>query len=95
MSNRSELDLDDIPEHILKYTEISSPIIISAPTAIDDSVAVPSSSGLNVKVGMSMAEIEKEVLRATLQYAGNNKAKAAKILGLSKRTIFRKIQEPG
>lgn len=93
MSNRSELDIDDIPEHILKSAGVSSPVILSAPTVIDtDAVALPS-SGLHVEVGMSMAEIEKEVIRSTLQYAGNNRAKAAKILGVSKRTIFRKIKE--
>ena len=93
MSNRSELDIDDIPEHILKSASVSSPVILSAPTVIDtDAVALPS-SGLHVEVGMSMAEIEKEVIRSTLQYAGNNRAKAAKILGVSKRTIFRKIKE--
>ena len=93
MSNRPELDTDDIPEHILKSAGVSSPVILSAPTVIDtDAVALPS-SGLHVEVGMSMAEIEREVIRSTLQYAGNNRAKAAKILGVSKRTIFRKIKE--
>ena len=93
MSNRPELDLDDIPEHILKSTGVSSPVILSAPTATDTGAAALSSSGLQVEVGMSMAEIEKEVIRSTLQYVGNNRAKAAKILGVSKRTIFRKIKE--
>ena len=93
MSNRPELDIDDIPEHILKTAGVSSPVILSAPTVIDTSTAAPPSSGLQVEVGMSMAEIEKEVVRSTLQYAGNNRAKAAKILGVSKRTIFRKIKE--
>ena len=93
MSNRSELDLDDIPEHILKSAGVTSPIILSAPTATDTGVAAMPSSGLHVEVGMSMAEIEKEVLQSTLQYVGNNRAKAAKILGISKRTIFRKIKE--
>ena len=93
MSNRPDLDIDDIPEHIFKSTGVSSPVILSAPTVIDTGVAALPSSGLQVEVGMSMAEIEKEVIQSTLQYAGNNRAKAAKILGVSKRTIFRKIKE--
>jgi transcriptional regulator with PAS, ATPase and Fis domain len=52
-----------------------------------------SPSHLNVKIGMSLAELEKEAIRATLKYAGNNKVKTAKILGISKPTIFRKIKE--
>ena len=93
MSNQPELDIDNIPEHILKSAGVSSPIILSAPTVIDTGAATLPSSGLPVEVGMSMAEIEKEVIRSTLQYTGNNRAKAAKILGVSKRTIFRKIKE--
>jgi two-component system response regulator HydG len=93
MSNRSEFDLNDIPEHILASTGASSPIIFSAPAATDTSMAASLSSRLHFEVGMSLAEIEKEAIRTTLQYAGNNKAKASKILGISKRTIFRKIKE--
>ena len=93
MSNQPELDIDDIPEHILKSAGVSSPVILSAPTVIDTGAATLPSSELHVEVGMSMAEIEKEVIQSTLQYAGNNRAKAAKILGVSKRTIFRKIKE--
>ena len=93
MSNRPELDIDDIPEHILESAGVSSPVILSAPTVIDTEAVDLPSSGLDVEVGMSMAEIERKVIRSTLQYAGNNRAKAAQILGVSKRTIFRKIKE--
>ncbi|MCZ6680107.1 MAG: sigma-54 dependent transcriptional regulator [Candidatus Poribacteria bacterium] len=95
MSNHPALDLDDIPEHILKSVGLSAPIIFSAPTATDANAAAQPLSGLHVEVGMSLAEIEKEVIQKTLQYTGNNKAKASKILGISKRTIFRKLQEYG
>ena len=75
MSNRTELDLEDLSEHILQLAGVS-PLL-----------------SLNVEIGMSLAELEKEAIRATLKYAGNNKAKTAKILGISKRTIFRKIAD--
>ena len=35
MSNQPDLDIDDIPEHILKSAGVSSPVILSAPTVID------------------------------------------------------------
>ncbi len=50
---------------------------------------------INVEVGMSLDEISREALRATLEYAENNKAKAAKILQISRRTIQRKAKEYG
>ena len=93
MSNSRELDLADLPERVLKFTGIGAPIIVSAPTAVNAVPAVGSDRRLNVEVGMSMEEIKEEAIRATLDYVGNNRAKAAKILGVNKRTIFRKIKE--
>ncbi len=93
MSNQPELDLEDVPEHILKFAGASTPIILSVPTVRDTGLSAPSSPRLNMEVGMSLAEIEKEAIRATLQHVGSNKAKAAGILNISKRTIFRKIKE--
>jgi transcriptional regulator with PAS, ATPase and Fis domain len=69
------------------------PFIFSAPTALDPTQSELSPSHLDLEVGLSLAEIEKESIRATLKHVENNKAKAAKILGVSKRTIFRKIKE--
>ena len=93
MSNSRELDLADLPERVLKFTGISTPIVFSAPTAVNAESAVHSDRRLNVEIGMSMEEIKEEAIRATLEYVGNNRAKAAKILGVNKRTIFRKIKE--
>ncbi len=93
MSNSRELDLADLPERVLKFTGIGTPIVFSAPTAANADPTVDSDRRLNVEVGMSMEEIKEEAIRATLDYVGNNRAKAAKILGVNKRTIFRKIKE--
>jgi two-component system response regulator HydG len=93
MSNTRELDLADLPERVLKFTGIGTPIVFSAPTAVNAESAVHSDRRLNVEIGMSMEEIKEEAIRATLEYVGNNRAKAAKILGVNKRTIFRKIKE--
>ncbi|MFC1716260.1 sigma-54-dependent transcriptional regulator [Candidatus Poribacteria bacterium] len=45
--------------------------------------------------GMSMEEIEKEVIRKTLEDTGGNRTQAHKILGISLRTLHRKIQKYG
>ena len=50
---------------------------------------------LNVEVGMSLDEINREALRATLESVDNNTAKAAEILKVSRRTIQRKSKEYG
>ncbi|MCQ2311088.1 MAG: sigma-54 dependent transcriptional regulator [Paludibacteraceae bacterium] len=43
----------------------------------------------------SMDEVEKEMIRKTLDKTGGNRRDAAKILGKSERTLYRKIKEYG
>lgn len=46
-------------------------------------------------IGRTLAEIEREVIRATLRMVDGHRAKAAKILGIGERTLYRKIKEYG
>jgi DNA-binding NtrC family response regulator len=49
---------------------------------------------LSFKIGeKSMKEIEKEVISAALKYTDGNKIKAAELLDVSQRTIYRKMTE--
>jgi DNA-binding NtrC family response regulator len=43
--------------------------------------------------GMSLNELEKQAIMETLAKTGNNREKAAKILGIGERTLYRKIKE--
>jgi len=43
-------------------------------------------------VGMSLAEVEKEVILRTLEETRQNKTEAARILGLTPRTLFNKLK---
>ena len=70
-------------------------IISSVPTLHKTDSSGNGNAHLNVEIGMSLEEINREVFRATLEYADNNKAKAAKILDVSRRTIQRKAKEYG
>lgn len=56
---------------------------------------LPSSGGLQLQVGASLADMEKEMIRATLQETGGNRAAAARILGLGRKTLYRKLEEYG
>lgn len=44
-------------------------------------------------VGTPLDEVEQRLLRATLEHTGGDKALAAQLLGISTRTIYRKLDE--
>lgn len=46
-----------------------------------------------IRPGMTMAEIEKEAIRRALEQTSGNRGEASRILGLSVRTLQRKIKE--
>jgi two-component system response regulator HydG len=94
MSNQSTIQQIHLPERILKATGTEFSNLLSVP----DVWQVGANNGgqrLNVEVGMSLDEINREALRATLESVDNNKAKAAEILKVSRRTIQRKAKEYG
>ena len=49
--------------------------------------------GVYIPVGTSMAEVERSVLLRTLDHYGGDKEAAARALGISSRTIYRKLAE--
>ena len=66
----------------------------SQPTS-DSAEEIPESkdSALGIEVGMSMKEAEKKLIFETLRETGGNRTKAAKILGISIRTLRNKLNE--
>jgi DNA-binding NtrC family response regulator len=50
---------------------------------------------LNIAVGTTLAETEKELILETLRKTGGNKTQTAKLLGIGVRTLYRKLEEYG
>ena len=73
------IGLDDIAP------EIQNEIPLPAPRP-DDAIA---------RVGMTMDEIEKEAIAQTLTETGGNKKRAAEMLGIGLRTLYRKLESYG
>ena len=55
--------------------------------------AVP--GGWTIPTGLTLEEIEKKILEEALRKNGGNRSLTAEQLGLSRRTIQRKIQDYG
>jgi len=49
--------------------------------------------GLAITVGMTVSEAERRLVAATLEHTGGDKPRAAAMLGIGLRTLYRKIRE--
>jgi DNA-binding NtrC family response regulator len=48
-----------------------------------------------IDVGLTMDEIEKRAIMSTLAHTAGNKSKAARLLGIGRKTLLRKLEEYG
>ncbi len=55
--------------------------------------SVPTPNVMTVVPGMTMAEIERGAIEAALRETGGNRRKAAELLGIGERTMYRKLRE--
>jgi DNA-binding NtrC family response regulator len=79
---------------------LESVIVLSLKEKIDVADLPPHISGAVpvqavYKSGMKLSELEKEAIRRTLEETGGHRARTAEKLGISVRTLHRKIQEYG
>jgi len=49
------------------------------------------SSAFHIPVGITLRDLEREYTKRTLEYASHNKTQAAKILGISRKTLYDKL----
>ena len=50
---------------------------------------------VSFKIGATLTEIEREIVARTLAFTGNNRKKAAALLGISRRALYNKIAKYG
>jgi two-component system response regulator HydG len=72
----------DLPPEILKAVEPAAQM----PILMDEKT-------LSIPLGTPLDRIEKRVIEETLRYSRGDKNLASKILGISSRTIYRKMEE--
>ena len=93
------LDVDDLPEWIRPSSEPYAypvPSVVVTPTAhVSSNPSDDGKTPIPVYVGMTLQDIERETIRSTLEQTKGNKAVAARILNIGRRTLFRKLKEYG
>lgn len=50
---------------------------------------------MRIPLGATVDEAERLLIERTLEHTGNNKTRAAEILGISPKTLFNKLKEYG
>lgn len=73
------------PGHFLSLSPSSAP-----PTA-----APGAASEVRIPIGATIDQAERALIEATLRHTGNNRTRAAAILGISQKTLFNKLREYG
>lgn len=85
LANNERLTLEDVPVDILAPARSPQPSLSTTRPFGDAGASSPS----------SLADSEREHILAVLQAHRNNKSKAADALGISRRTLHRKLKEWG
>jgi DNA-binding NtrC family response regulator len=61
--------------------------------AIEPRDATPPANVVTIHPGMTMAEIERAAIEAALRETRGNRRRAADMLGIGERTLYRKLRE--
>lgn len=81
---------------MLDGTEISSDDLgIAGKKGAEKKVFSPTDLELRFPLGTTLRDMELEAIKRTLEFTDGDKAKAAEILGINQRTIYRKLAEAG
>lgn len=79
--------------HIKDQLERRAAALATQSEALRTLSAHAADSGITIRVGATMAEIERTAVLATLVHVNWNRQGAARVLGLSRRTILTRIHE--
>lgn len=80
LTRGNQITIDVVPDEILSCAQENPNI------AIDE-------RSINIPIGMPLKEIERRVMEATLRQSKGDKNIASKLLGISTRTIYRRLDE--
>jgi len=86
------------PGNILELRNVIENVVVMSrnrliePEDLPDVLSPSTSHNINLPLGLSLDEAERHYIFATLQNVQGNKSKAAKMLRISKKTIYRKLE---
>jgi transcriptional regulator with GAF, ATPase, and Fis domain len=85
-----QIELGDLPEAVSKRAiDANEQLRHERISAASEGRALT----MEVDLPSSMDEIERQMIEATLDYTGGDKSRAARVLGIGRKTLYRKLQQ--
>jgi DNA-binding NtrC family response regulator len=82
-------------EHVLEHAFILSRGGDLEPEHLPAEIRPERPRAIRISVGTSLATAEREIIRATLEAVGDDKREAARLLGLSRSALYRRLEDLG
>ena len=83
--------IGEVPAPSGSIAAASAPAAVAA--AVDPRTVAPPPNVVTIQPGTSMADVERQVIEAALRETRGNRRRAAEMLGIGERTLYRKIKE--
>jgi two-component system NtrC family response regulator/two-component system response regulator AtoC len=80
------VELEDLPEAV-------SHIALNSRASRSQAARAGESSSLGISIPATMEDIERQAITATLDYTNGDKARAARALGIGRKTLYRKLEQ--
>ena len=97
MSNSNRVMLKHLPSYLLNPNGLGfglrAPSLIATKDAAATPTAAPADAAERPKSDLDVNEAEHQLILTALQRSGNNRTVAAEMLGMSRRTLQRKLKE--
>ncbi|MCZ6651388.1 MAG: sigma-54 dependent transcriptional regulator [Acidobacteria bacterium] len=93
LSSGPDLNLSDLPPEYGGTPDALAPAVAAATTPAAPEEVSADTASPTYEAGLPMAELEKRHILRTLEEQDNNRTRAARVLGIGRRTLQRKLEE--
>jgi len=82
-----------LASEVLQDPEGAAAPLDPEPASSQPAAPIPAEDELVVRVGSSLADVERKMIFATLRHCEGNKRKTARVLGVSAKTLYKRLAE--
>ena len=83
-----QIELDDLPDAIGRTAGEAG-----AHAKLERATSTGSGPGIAIELPAAMDDIERRVIEATLEYTDGDKSRAARLLNIGRKTLYRKLEQ--